>query len=309
MRRVAITSLIASLLLAAACDSASPRLGVDTPMIVSRAQFVEAPLPEGEDGPRVTFIATQNPTTYPGTAGKSIDGRVEDAAVAIAIGLPDLTDTHWVLPAGAAAPETPNERTWSFEADLSRDIPAGWHAVHVVGIDEDGRPGPARTIDLCFLPQIPDNGHACDEARDLPELVVVLDFNVDADVDLEVLMPDGRWVTAKTPLVIPPERNGDVDPSSPRLDRDSLSMCIADGWNQEALVFTERPEGPIGVYARLYESCGYSSVRYRARLFEPNAEGTELELKSEGQGAFLSQYDARGLEGPPSLILEWDDEG
>lgn len=309
MKRVRLSPSLAALftLVIAACDSASPRLGVDTPMLVPAAQFVESPLPEGEDGPRVTFITTQNPTTYPGIAGKSFAGRVEANAIAIAVAIPELSDTHWILPAGATAPESPNERSWSVEVDMARDIPAGWHSLKVVGIDEEGTPGPVRSIDLCFLPQIPDNGHTCDPDRALPGLVIALDFNVDADVDLEILMPDGRWLTPKTPLVIPPERSGEIDPSSPRLDRDSLSMCVADGWNQETIAFANRPEGPIGVYARLYASCGHPSIRYRARLYEPNAEGTELELMSEGHGAFLSRYDARGPAGAPAFILEWDE--
>ncbi|NLE48874.1 MAG: hypothetical protein GX614_10780 [Sandaracinaceae bacterium] len=306
MRRVRFLAFAAAIALLPACDSASPRLGIDTPMRVSRAQFFEGPLPEGEDGQRITYISTNNPTVYPGASGKTIDGRVDNEAVAIAVAFPELSDTHWVLPAGATAPESPDERTWSIEADFSREIPSGWQTLHFVGIDADGKPGPRRELDLCFLPRIPDNGHACDPSRALPELVIVVDFNVDADVDLEVLMPDGRWVTAKTPLVIAPEKNGETDPESPRLDRDSLSMCVADGWNQEALVFAERPEGNIGVYARLFESCGHPSVRYRARIFEPNDEGTELELKDEGHGVFLSKYDARGSSGTPVHILEWN---
>jgi len=303
-------ALAAVCLLAACAPSYETNPGYDAPIRVASAQYFDTPLPGAApdaamDSPLVTAIVTDTQLVYSGASGLSIQGRVEDGAVAIGLGMPALSNVHWVFPASGSTPEFPGELTWSARVSFDRSVPSGMQAIRAVGIDAQGHAGRQYEQMLCVLPTYPDNLHACDPTRTPPDLVVTLDWDADADVDLELITPEGRRIDPKHPLVIPPMM-GMIDDTSPRLDRDSLRGCVPDGWRQESIAFDTVPDGEWEIDARLFQSCGISSVRFRLRVLRAQGEMPNRELVTtlEQGGEFIAQYDEdQGARGGLRLAI------
>jgi hypothetical protein len=188
---------------------------------------------------------------------------------------------------------------------FARSIEPGLHSLRVVGIDANGHAGRQYDQQLCFLPTYPDNLHACDPTQAPPDVVITLDWDRDADVDLELVTPDGRRIDPKHPLVNAPVM-GMADPASPRLDRDSLRECVADGWREESLAFDTRPTGDWQVFVRLFEGCGQASVRWRLRVLEAQGEMPDrsLVVTFEEGGELLTPYDEDQGAGPGLLVAQ-----
>lgn len=263
-------------------------LGADEPFRARNAQFFEGELPGAPAGaqppegrPVVTSIELQNPITVPGQAQKSIRGRVTEDAFSVGVRLKDFGSGYWVVPIGSSEPQNPGESVWSLSADISASLPSGPITLVAVAFDAEGRPGVQRETTLCIASRIPDNGAACLPGRELPEVVFVLEWSADTDVDLEVLTPEGRLITPKKPLVNQPGGS----PAAPAADEarilaDSVGACVPDGFRQESLVFQKRP--PRGskwqIFANLFDSCGVDSVSFELTVFEPRGAGDERKL-------------------------------
>jgi hypothetical protein len=194
---------------------------------------------------------------------------------------------------GPADNQFPGEQTWQTNTDFDPIAMAqtpGHQVLRYVAIDESGKAGPPNDVDVCFDPRIPDNGALCDPSRTPPAAVLTLTFDADADVDLVVVGPD-HTTDPKHPTTIPPDA-GVFDPTSGKLDRDSLAACVKDGRRQEDLVWNATPTGTtFDVYARLFDACGQPGVSYAVELY--TFSGTSPVAQKSAKGVFTS-YDANG---------------
>jgi hypothetical protein len=252
MKRLLVLALIA-------CESQPGPVGIDEPLRVRGAQFIEGPLPHDSGGPAVTFAASENPIILAGQAQKLFSGRALATASAVAVRFADVGSGHWIFPIGDPDPQYPGELTWSASADFSRAIAPGRRALAFSAIDGAGRAGPVRELAMCVGSRIPDNQHACDPAEALPAVVMSLSWDVDVDLDLVVVAPDGRELTAKKSRKLAGE---------PFFDRDSLARCLPDATRTENLVFPARPSGRYAVFVSLFDPCNVAAVRFTFEAYE-----------------------------------------
>jgi hypothetical protein len=272
MKRAAV------LLVLAACESSPAPIGIDEPLRVRGAQFVEGPLPPNAGGPAVTIAASENPIILAGQAQKLFNGRAHASASAVAVRFADVGTGHWVFPIGDPDPQYPGELTWSMTADFAYAIAPGRRALAFSAIDAAGRSGPVHELGVCVGSRIPDNQQACDPSRPLPAVVLSLTWDVDVDLDLVVVAPDGRELTAKKSQRVPGE---------PSFDRDSLATCTPDATRTENLVFPARPSGRYGVYVSLFDACGEAAVRFTFEAYDGRARTIQ-------QSGRMIAFDANG---------------
>jgi hypothetical protein len=129
--------------------------------------------------------------------------------------------------------------------------------------------------------------------------VVALQFGRPADVDLILVSSDGRVVDAKRPTGGPGANL--QDPTNPRLDLDSNTNCVPDGFNRENVVFQEDPsEGSWDVYVNLFNACEQTAVTFAVETYRrvDNGDGTYgVERTDRATGTLLAE-DANGGTGP-----------
>jgi hypothetical protein len=296
--------LLLAFALLAACGTPEPS-GIDEPFHVVGGQFFEGPLPgiapdapDGGDGPKVFAFGWENPVILPGQGSKSIHGRVSESATSVALRFTDMGSGYWVVPTGPLEPQYPGERTFSVKASFTEQLPAGSHPIAIVAIDADGKPGRQHLRSVCVAGPIPDNLAGCNPDTAPPAMVVSLSWNVDADVDLQIIASDGRIATPEKPLLDPIAQGVRPDPSAPRIDRDSLEACVPDGLRRENFILQERlPSGTsLAIHAKLKDACGFSSVAFRLGLHERRGdEGAWEVVETFSTGGFLNEFEA-GLQ-------------
>jgi hypothetical protein len=277
-----------------ACDEGVQQtLGLDEPLRVHGAQFISGELTSTAPKPTITSVMLTSPEVGYAEANKAFSGRATNDGTAVALRITDLGTGYWVLPLGPIDVQFPNELTWQVSADFAAWAGAnspGHHTLRYVAVDATGDAGPPNDVDVCFDPQIPDNGALCNANRAAPYAVLTLTWDVDADVDLVVVGPT-RTTDPKHPTTIPPD-GGVLDPTSGVLDRDSLNGCVKDGLRQEDLIWQAAPTGTtFDVYANLYSACGQRDVAYQATLYV--FSGTTPVAQKTARGVFTS-YDANG---------------
>lgn len=258
---------------ACACSTQEAPVALDEPIRIRDAQFIQGALPADTGGPVVTIIQAQNPVILPGQAGKLLTGRARNNASSIAVRFADLGTGYWVFVLEGSDPQYPGELAWSATSDFARGMPPGPRTLRAVAIDERGKAGPPAELTMCFSSTLPDGLHACDPTRPLPEVVLTLAWDNDADLDLVVTLPDGRTVDAKHAAT-----EADAGAETPRFGRDSIAGCALDGVRQETLVFPKRPSGTVGLYASLFDACGTPATRFTATVYEAQGEGATRTL-------------------------------
>jgi hypothetical protein len=163
-----------------------------------------------------------------------------------------------VKPVGGSDPILADQLAFDALLSFSRFITAGDHDVSVAASDAQGRFGPPSPLRFTFV-----------DLNALPQadLVLSLAWDVDADLDLHVVQPDGteiwsRKITAYEPPVVGPIDQQAADAAG-RLDFDSNSQCNIDGRRLENVLFQSNP--PSGHYiARVdtFSMCGQSAARW-----------------------------------------------
>lgn len=263
------------------CSGESLSRGLTEPLRFDSAQFKEGDLP-GIDGGSEAAQAEANAelpglvslsaltTVPPGAVDRSISGTATSNAVSVGLRFEDLGTGYWVLPTTTADAFTENELAWGGLASYARRPEAGKHKLLAVALDKNGRPGIQTNLDVCLLPEVPDNGNVCDPSKDPPKLVISLAWNSAVDLDLRVVTPDGKIVDAKHPTTALADEDGKVDPTAEGLGliaTDSNASCQLDGQQRENLVFQARPPaGDYLVYANLFEACDQPSVEFTLTL-------------------------------------------
>jgi hypothetical protein len=259
------------------CNGESLTRGLTEPIRIDGAQFIEGELPgipadsaaaKAESVAKLPSLVSFSSLTIvpPGAVDRGVSGTATRGTVSVGVRFTDLGDGYWVLPTTTADLFTENELAWGGLASYARQPKAGRHELLAVAIDEKGRAGVQSSLDVCLLPEVPDNGNVCDPSKDPPKLVVSLGWNSPVDLDLRVVTPDGKIVDAKHPSTALAGEDGKVDPTAEgtgQILSDSNASCQLDGQQRESLVFQARPApGKYLVYANLFEACDQASVEF-----------------------------------------------
>jgi hypothetical protein len=304
----------AALVVLAGCSGVSADLGLDEPLRVPGARFVEGALPgEAPDetaariDPSITLVETPNTIVRLGQANKELSGRTSTDAVAVAIAMSGLGTGYWVSPLGPPDPTAGNELTWILDTTIGWDVPLGPGSIDIVAIDQDGLAGRQHRTDICVRPDLLDNSATCNPDAQPPDTVIALSWDTNVDLDLVVRTPDGKLVSGSSPSTIPhppPISNTELAADGVGiLDRDSNAGCRIDGINREALVWrtAPSPSGTYLVYANLSDACGETSVRFD--VIHYRAAGNRLEEISRQAGRLLADA-ADGGRGPGLFLLQ-----
>ncbi len=304
--------------LVGACDGMDSSVRLTEPIVVHGAQFILGELPgtppatrrrrrcPASHGPSVTAIQVLNTTIYSGEAGSSSLGDVDQAASAVAIRLGELGTGYWVLPLGSADPEVPGQLTFSALVDFNVTLAAGVQPLRVVGVTSGGQYGVQSDQNLCLASRLPsDPGSsfpsditACVPTLNPPEAIFALTWDADVDLDLHVITPAGVDVNAKEPLVDPIDAGQTPSMLDPRIDRDSIALCVPDGWREEDLVFPTRPSSGsvFQIYANLFSACSFPAVTFTLTVYEPTgtANVDRHLVQTFKQSGTLNAIDADG---------------
>jgi hypothetical protein len=309
MKRLALALLLAGLGALGCGNGQQSTLGPSQPFRVRGAQFMSGalpgdPPPDGgrpmaEEGgpPLVTAADLNSSVAIQGQAGKGVSGRATANSRSVGIALDDVSSGYWVVPTRILDLVT-GELTWSATLDFDRSIPPGLHPLRFVAFDENGNPGTQITSKFCIAGLVPDNLSACEPSVAPPAAVISLSWDANADLDLQVVTPEGIVVTPKHPSTLPPAGDAGADAAAPSgalgtIDRDSNANCVVDGVRVENLVFQkDAPEGTYQIFANLFDSCKQPSVRFDVAVYgaEPSADtegGKELRLYYHRGGELL----------------------
>jgi len=178
------------------------------------------------------------------------------------------------------------DNTFAFTSTLSfsPDLPPGDHELLFRAVAADGTVGPPQTLALKVDDQVPAG-----------KLVIQLDWDTEADLDLHVRIPDADAtngyfdVWAKGPRALPPPKSGDPAYTEAQLDAggqllfDSNAQCVIDGARHEEVVFpTDVPPGPYEVRVDTFSLCGEATARWHVAAFT-NTGDVQIIAEAFGQ--------------------------
>ncbi len=306
------------LLVLGGCTGVAADLGLDEPLRVPGARFVEATLPglppdetAEPSAPAITLVEAPNTVVRLGQAGKELSGRTSVDAVAVAVAFEGLGTGYWVSPLGPPDPTAGNELTWLLDTTIGWDLPIGPGAINLVAIDADGTAGRQQRAAVCVRPDLLDNFASCDPNLSPPDTVIALTWDTAVDLDLAVRTPGGKLVNPSAPSTIahpPPISAAELAAEGVGLlDRDSNARCHIDGINREALVFKTAPaSGTYIVYANLTDACGQEAVGFTATVYRSTAndDGTRQLVEVTRQNGRLPAAAADGGRGPGLYLLQ-----
>ena len=306
-------TLVFTLFLGLGCAGDPSQLGYDEAFQVRNAQFVSGRLPgrapstssmtstsgmDAKGPPMVRPPETMNGVVRQGQAGKKFSGRASKTGVSIAVALKGVSTGYWVLPLGAFDPQT-NEPTWALTSDFGLGIPAGLHQMLLTAIDDDGVAGQQIALKLCVTSVVPDNLHACDPERPPPRAVISLQWDANADLDLQVIGPDKQAIDRSHPM---------TEDGAGVLDRDSDASCVIDGVRTENVIWNEQmPEGRYGIYVNMFDACKQPAARFRVEVYSvaTDKNGDEYLKQRFARGGELLDISANGGSARGLFVSEY----
>jgi hypothetical protein len=243
-------------------------------------------LPAEGEGPRVTALESPNNTVRAGQRGKLVSGRTDERGYAVAMGL-EGDAGWWVVPLGARAVLAPGEIEYEAGLDFSLSTPPGRRTLVVQATDREGRYGPRARLPLTFTTALPD-----------APLVVQLQWDTDADLNLRVLQPDGNELTVRG-LRSPTGAVVSVMPrQGPQIDGNSNEACRIDGRRIENGLWAMPSPGRYHVRVETWSLCGQSSARWTLRVFrqavllaEATGASFDVPVPTTGQGLQALTFD------------------
>ncbi len=292
MRALALGSLV----LCAACgDGVQKSTGLDALMQVANAQFFRGAFPKADGGPGMGAVRTVSSQLRVGQTNRALSGSVPSDALSVAIGLRDDVG-YWVKPVGGADPILSDQLSFDANLAFSRFIGAGNHDVLIAASNAKGRFGAPGEQTFTFLdPNAPPDA----------ELYVALSWDLDADLDLHVVEPDGKEIWSRKISTYEPPVVGPVDQAAAeaagRLDFDSNSMCNLDGRRLENVIFEkDPPQGDYRVRVDAFSLCGQPTAHWKVQVVHQGqtiaeASGTALPSDTRfpherGAGALAVQF-------------------
>jgi hypothetical protein len=243
--------------LAGCADGVQSDDGLDALMQVSSAQFFRGTVPQAQGGPQIGALRTVSQQLRVGQTNRQMTGSVEGTAQAVALALAG-DEGYWVKPVGGADPILADQLSFDALLSFSRFITAGDHDVLVAASDASGHFGPPSPLRFTFVDI---------NAPPQADLVFSLAWDVDADLDLHVVQPDGTEIWSRKISAYEPPVVGPVDDTAAaaagHLDFDSNSQCNIDGRRLENVIFgMNPPSGHYIVRVDTFSLCGQSSARW-----------------------------------------------
>lgn len=286
------------------CDAERYDSGASELMRVREATFHPGELPEDNtaEQPLVLNAAGVNYVVTQGQGSVVYNGLLSKDAYSVAVTFPTVSSGYWVVPAGGPDVTQDGNLVFLMTIDFTSEVPYGLQTLSFVAIDGDGNPGPRYDTLLCVLPESGAGSlAACDPEVTPPNAVISLSWDTAVDLDLVVVAPNGKVVSAKAPTTalaegtIPSELVNAESTGS--LSRDSNGGCVIDNIRRESLVFPGEPEpGEYLLYASLHSACGRSYVNYGLSLFQrvDEEDGTHPVIRDDlARGELVSlQADA-----------------
>jgi hypothetical protein len=293
----------------AACTLDAYDDGSNEPIRLTGGTFVRGPLPADETAttPTVINAAGVGLVVTQGQATVAYSGLVSKDAYSVAVALPDAGSGYWVKPADGPDVTQDGNLLFSLNLEIAEIVPYGLQTLSFVAIGADGRGGPRYDVELCIVPESANGGiTACDPSVMPPSDVLALSWDTQVDLDLVVITPSGKIVSAKDPTTALPDgtvagtipSDAIADESTGTITRDSNADCVIDGINLESLVFPGEPEhGVYQVYASLNRACGEAYVHFDLTSYhrgEPADDGTWPIVETPLAVGELLAYQASG---------------
>lgn len=297
MKRSMLSALAITLGLAS-CGVPSP-LGLEEPVRVERAMLVTDLATRDPSATAITAFENPSAIVAHRQRGKLVTGRATRDAYAVALRLQNRGTGYWVLPLSTPDPTANDELTFEATLSFAAGVTPGPAVAELRAVAADGTAGPARFFPLCLLGPIPDNLNVCDASIAPPLVVVSLGWDTDADLDLEIELPDGRRLGPKRPS----------SGASGSIDIDAGAGCRRDGARRESFVIQESPIlGRYRVYASLFDACGQAQAYARATVHRRALgarEGTFLQAETARADAQLTSLNVGAGERGSQLVLEF----
>jgi hypothetical protein len=146
-------------------------------------------------------------------------------------------------------------------------------------------------------------------------LVVSLDWDTEADLDLHVMMYSAdadagvNEIWSRKPSGLAAGSTGvtvDEAMATGYLDQDSNSQCVLDGRRQENVIFpTTAPAGHYVVRVDTFSLCSESAARWRVQVSSPNLADPHDPIVRYGQSTETDTRFAHG-QGAGVTALEFD---
>jgi hypothetical protein len=203
-----------------------------------------------------------------GTQNRPLQGALDPQATAVALALSDDRG-YWIALAGVPATDVPDLPTFDVRLGFAHDLPSQMRTLTAQAVDGHGNFGPPATVPVTLL----------SAAIPVAPLVISLEWQGTADLDLHVIDPDGVEIwsghlsgyQAPPPPALP-------DPTAaamaPQLDFDSNAGCHFDGRDREDVVYKNAPAaGTYVVRVDATSLCGESFVDWKVSAL---AEGESL---------------------------------
>lgn len=276
-----------TLLLCLGCSANSPG-EADSLLWVENATFEAGALSSVSDtgGPAVIDTYSRTSWANPGQRGKILTGTLGPGSVALLLGL-EGDEGHWILPASSPNSWAPDQPTFSALLGFGRDLAPGDARLRLVATDAQMRPGPATLIPITVLTAAPAEG----------QLVVVVSWDNDADLDLHVVNPLGNEVWKGD---IASDPNGDA--SAGILDFDSNANCTIDGRRLESVSWSKAPTGHYLVRVDAFSLCLASAAHWRVDVL---VDGVSR-LSAQGIATAASaRFDKKRGAGTLALEFDW----
>lgn len=327
MTRGALLPLSAAVLFGCTKGQPSPQ-GASEPFRVRGAQFIAgklpglepsdaAPTPVGDAGseqgpPSVTQFQTPFSYVFQGQGAQTISGLITANGWTVGLQMVGIGTGYWVIPAGDVDPASKTkELTWSASCDFGLEIPAGYHFVRAVALDQGGHAGPQLEKRLCVGSILGESLTPCDPTIPPPEAIIALRWDTNVDLDLQVVTPDGRLVDPKHPATAEPGEGGTLPPEAGAFDRDSNAGCVIDGIRHEDLIWKDvAPTGRYLIYVNLFDACKQPAVRFEASVYtavpNPDVDGGKELQQWWKQGGELLDFQANGGAAIGLYISEFD---
>jgi hypothetical protein len=269
------------------CGGDSLTTGLGEPLRVEGAQFRDGPLPGSPPLTVADLNAGAQPSppfptppevsgriVSPSDVGFAVSGRASTDAYAVGLALDGLGSGYWTVPVSAPDPSNNDELTWRVSVDFGPAVPAGLQRLLVAAFDGGRRAGTQREIELCVRAPTADNLNVCDPTLEPPGLVVSLSWDNAADLDIEVVAPDGSSVNRANTRGSGPGTQG------AQLERDANANCQPSGVPRENVIWQARPPaGSYLVYVNLQDNCGAANAAFSVSAHESAPGDVEGEFR------------------------------
>lgn len=281
-----ICFILIPLSLCTGCESASSLSHLGSLLRIDGAQRIVGTPPQSETGPQVQGFTLLQSSIWPGQTDKPISGTLAQDASAVSLFL-ESDNAHYVLVAKAADVAAPQLPTFATLLSFSPWLPLGPQRLLLQAVRGNGEYGPPSVISLQSIDETPVDA----------ALVIRLNWQRAADLDLHVEQPNGQFIFARRK----------VNPSSGAalgrdgyLDVDSNSQCVIDGKQVEQVIYKQTPQpGRYRIRVDTFSLCEQATAFWQVQVLQA---GQQL---AEAQGQSLAS-DTRSDHGAQSGTLALD---